>query len=119
MTKTLKQTISKVARDANGVRVQNAEGYVTEYSFPAGSQVNVTFGRTDRLSYMIVEQDGRSISCRPAKYVKYFGGKEPSARTMMKWENDGYSKTVTGYKTEPDGYGPDGSPSWLLALGYI
>jgi hypothetical protein len=100
MVKTLKQTISKVARDANGVRVQNAEGYVTEYSFP-------------------VEQDGRSISCRPAKYVKYFGGKEPGARTMMKWENDGYSKTVTGYKTEPDGYGPDGSPSWLLALGYI
>jgi hypothetical protein len=51
----------------------------------------------------------------------YFGRpfmKEPS---MSALENmgDGIAKSVTGKKVEPDGYGPDGSPSWLLALGYI
>jgi hypothetical protein len=47
------------------------------------------------------------------------GFTKPSDATMEKWVNDGYAKTPTGKKTEPDGYAEDGSPSWLLALGYI
>ena len=43
----------------------------------------------------------------------------PSMNTLQKWDSDGYSKTVTGHKVEPDGYGPDGSPSWLLVIGVI
>jgi hypothetical protein len=45
--------------------------------------------------------------------------KPPTESTMQKWMNDGIAKTPTGQKTEPDGWGADGSPSWLLALGII
>ena len=47
------------------------------------------------------------------------GFTKPSNATMEKWVSDGVAKTPTGKKTEPDGYADDGSPSWLLALGYI
>lgn len=45
--------------------------------------------------------------------------KRPSVRTMEKWQNDGYCKTIFGARTEPDGTGPDGEPSWMLAMGLI
>ncbi len=44
---------------------------------------------------------------------------EPSVRTLKKWSSDGIAKSVTGHRVEPDGYGPDGSPSWLLVFGLI
>jgi hypothetical protein len=47
------------------------------------------------------------------------GFTRPSVPTMEKWAADGTAKTPTGKTTEPDGYAEDGSPSWLLALGYI
>ena len=47
------------------------------------------------------------------------GFTKPSVTTMEKWVSDGTAKTPTGKTTEPDGYANDGSPSWLLALGYI
>jgi hypothetical protein len=43
----------------------------------------------------------------------------PSFNTIEKWGMDGICKTPTGKRVEPDGHGPDGSPSWLLALGLI
>ena len=43
----------------------------------------------------------------------------PSIMTRQKWISDGVAKTPTGKKVEPDGYAEDGSPSWLLALGYL
>ena len=43
----------------------------------------------------------------------------PSISTLEKWERDGFCKTVTGEKTEPDGYGSNGAPSWLLVMGVI
>jgi hypothetical protein len=43
----------------------------------------------------------------------------PSERTLGNWVTSGIARTVTGDKTEPDGYGPDGAPSWLLALNLI
>lgn len=45
--------------------------------------------------------------------------KEPSIRTLFNWSNTGIAKSVTGKKCEPDGYGNDGSPSWMLVLGVI
>lgn len=45
--------------------------------------------------------------------------KAPSMTTLEKWNWDGVCKTPTGKRVEPDGHGPDGSPSWLLALGLI
>lgn len=46
-------------------------------------------------------------------------GKPPSMRQLEKMVNDGIAKSVTGKRVEPDGHGPDGSPSWLLVLGMI
>jgi hypothetical protein len=45
--------------------------------------------------------------------------KPPTNATLEKWVGDGVAKTVTGQKVEPDGWGSDGSPSWLLAMGLI
>jgi len=45
--------------------------------------------------------------------------KSPSEATLEKWNDDGGCKTPTGKWTECDGYGSDGSPSWLIALGMI
>jgi hypothetical protein len=45
--------------------------------------------------------------------------KAPSAATLNRWTWDGICKTPTGHRVEPDGHGPDGSPAWLLALGFI
>ena len=43
----------------------------------------------------------------------------PSMISLERWSDDGVCKTPTGKRVEPDGYGPDGSPSWLLAFGMI
>lgn len=45
--------------------------------------------------------------------------KAPSLRNLQKQDWNGIVKTVTGQRVEPDGYGPDGSPSWMLVLGLI
>jgi hypothetical protein len=52
------------------------------------------------------------------KYITGFS-KAPSISTMEKWSDDGVAKSITGERVEPDGTGPDGAPSWMLALGYI
>lgn len=46
-------------------------------------------------------------------------GKTPSTKSLEKMVSDGICTTVTGFRTEPDGYGEDGSPSWLICLGMI
>lgn len=56
-----------------------------------------------------------------ANLFDYFGRpfmKVPSMSSLSRMA-DGLSKSVTGKTVEPDGYGPDGSPSWLLILGMI
>ena len=41
----------------------------------------------------------------------------PSIDEIETWFTDGVCPTPTGDDVEPDGHGPDGAPSWLLALG--
>jgi hypothetical protein len=45
--------------------------------------------------------------------------KMPSLSRLEKMSSDGIATTPTGKRTEPDGYGDDGSPSWLLVAGVI
>jgi len=53
-------------------------------------------------------------------HSKFTGiNKPPTMKTLQKYSWDGIAKTVTGKKTEPDGYGPDGSPSWMLVMEII
>ena len=43
----------------------------------------------------------------------------PSLDEVKNWIIDSVCETPTGNYVEPDGHGPDGAPSWLLALGLI
>ncbi len=43
----------------------------------------------------------------------------PSLRALQEWCTESICETVTGDTVEPDGIGPDGAPSWLLALGLV
>ncbi len=52
------------------------------------------------------------------KWLKGFKA-PPSDKTIAKWMDEGIAMTVTGKRVEPDGIGPDGSPSWLIVLGMI
>ncbi len=58
-----------------------------------------------------------TLTFKSRNYTNFF--KAPSMASLEKWSDDGIAKTVTGKRTEPDGYGDDNSPSWLLALGMI
>ena len=55
---------------------------------------------------------------RASKYLTGFNP-PPSLNTLEKWVSDGVAKTPTGQRVEPDGFGPDGSPSWLIVMGVI
>jgi hypothetical protein len=43
----------------------------------------------------------------------------PSLAELEEWMLDSVCERPTGDSVEPDGQGPDGAPSWLLALGLI
>ncbi len=47
------------------------------------------------------------------------GFKVPSMSQMERMEDNAAWSTPTGKRVEADGYGPDGSPSWALVLGYV
>lgn len=53
-----------------------------------------------------------------ANYVTGFK-KPPKSAALEKMVFDGIAKSITGKRVEPDGIASDGSPSWLLVLGYI
>lgn len=89
-------------------------------SIPAGEQVHIWFCPKTVANRMYVQYGDRVYQTRIANSQKYAGfKKQPTMKTLEKYNWDGIAKTVTGHKTEPDGYGPDGSPSWLLVLGMI
>ncbi len=87
-------------------------------TFPVGTPCVITFALGSTV--VTVAAPMRDFKVRCAQLPHYFKAfKKPSLSTMERWSNDGVAKTVTGDRTEPDGYGPDGAPSWLLALGLI
>jgi hypothetical protein len=115
MVKTLKKEMGKMLKVDGKPVLTEAGNYTIIATFLAGSKVNVSFDGTK----MIVEQGGVTIKASARKYPGYFGGKVPSMRTLEGYVYDSICKSVTGKTCEPDGYGSDGSPSWLLALGMI
>jgi len=87
---------------------------------PAGTALEIYFSQVNP-SRIYFEFGGhlRAIQCQHG-FANITGiNKCPSLKTLEKWSNDGVAKTITGDRTEPDGYGCDGSPSWLLAIGVI
>lgn len=74
---------------------------------------------------MIIEVDspslGKKFKLRIAQGYRYFNGfnAPPSTEELEEMMMDGTVPTPTGHDVEPDGHGPDGSPSWFLVLGLI
>ena len=103
-------------------------------TFPAGTAVTVNFlneeaSKRGQLCELVITDKDVVVHGAPAVHTwktsisrlpdTVSGFTKPSVTTMTKWMNDGVAKTPTGKRTEPDGYGDDNSPSWLLALGLI
>ena len=51
--------------------------------------------------------------------IKKSGVSIPSLSTLEKWSSNGVARTLMGQRIEPDGYGTDRCPSWLIYLWYI
>lgn len=69
----------------------------------------------------VVTKDGQTFKTMVGTlHTKVSGCKKPpTLNTLRKWVFDGVAKSVLGKTVEPDGYDEHGSPSWLLALGFI
>jgi hypothetical protein len=89
---------------------------------PTGTQV-VVYWSEKIPSRIYFDFGGHLRATRTANMKNTFYGKfkkMPTITTLQKWDmQGGYCETVTGHRTETDGYGPDGSPSWMLVLGVI
>jgi|SRR6185503_10347892 len=90
-------------------------------TFPAGMRIQVSFAEGCDRHVFIREGQERNlrIGLERAKNAITGFSARPSDRTLEKWMFDDVCKTPTGHKVEPDGHGPDGSPSWLRVLGLI
>lgn len=111
--------IAKPKRDIRMLK----DGKVITQGITCKIEFNKVQGRPG--SVMVTPQEGQeanaSFVLRAENLYKYFPGftNPPSVATMERWSDNGIGKTITGKRTEPDGYGPDGSPSWLLILGLV
>jgi hypothetical protein len=93
---------------------------------PSNTNVEVTFDPSNRNHIALVGVEGvegfeKRIKIDLFNAHKWLKGftKPPSHARIEEWLNDGISQTITGKRVEPDGIGPDGSPSWLMVLGMI
>ena len=85
-------------------------------TFAAGTTVEISWEQDGKIHATI---EGRSFNVSGRFLNKTKGFKVPSMKTLERWADDCICKTITGKTVEPDGYGCDGSPSWLLALRMI
>lgn len=85
-------------------------------SIPVGAKIEL---RWENQKPIVKVEGGPELKLRTSTVAKMMGKKQPSETTLMKWDNDGYSKTIMGKKVEPDGVDEYGSPSWLLTMGMI
>ena len=106
-------------RDLNW-NVKNPVDGKPAVTIPQGTQIEVHFSEVVPTRLFIKHGD-RLLRIRLADAHKSVTGinKMPGLKTLEKYSNDSVAKTPTGHRTEPDGYGPDGSPSWLLVMGLI
>ena len=93
-----------------------------DLKIPKNTELTVFFNETNP-SRIVFEHNGNTCAVKVEKAFDTFVGhgfkKMPSMKALERMTNDGIVTTVTGERVEPDGYGSDGSPSWLLVLGVI
>lgn len=83
------------------------------YKLPAGTSVQITPSKNPRLC-VITAPNNHNYTVRYTSILK-----APTEKTLMKWEYEGYCKSISGSKVEPDGIDEKDFPSWLLALSMI
>lgn len=88
---------------------------------PAGTPLHIDFCDIRAGRIYVIDGDRVYQTGLANKAHERFTGinKVPGLRTLEKYSYDGIAKTVTGERTEPDGYGSNGAPSWLLVVGVI
>ena len=64
-------------------------------------------------------KQGVTLAMYRERYPSAIKVRKPSVKTMEKWDNDGFCRTLDGCKVEPDGRCSHGFNSWLIELGYI
>lgn len=91
------------------------------FSIPAGSRVHVDFSPKTHSGQFWITFGDEVKTGLVANGHKWLNGfrKPPTLKTLEKQESNGIVNTCTGHRVEPDGYGSDGSPSWLLVIGLI
>jgi len=86
---------------------------------PAGTNLAYEFVDNQRVSFSDLDGNHLKMNITSAnKYVSKFSAC-PSISKLDRQSMDGVCTTPTGHRVEPDGHGPDGSPSWLLVMGII
>jgi hypothetical protein len=53
------------------------------------------------------------------EWAREHNKRPPDINTLIRWDNDGVSKTPDGCKVDSDGYCKHGYPSWTLIEGLI
>lgn len=91
------------------------------FTIPAGSLVHVWFTPKVSAGTFFVQFGNEVKVSRTVTGSNWLKGfrKVPTMRTLQKQDWNGIVMTPTGKKVEPDGFGPDGSPSWMLVVGII
>jgi len=123
------EVVSAVHKLKKDLKVKNGD------AIPMGVRVKVKFlGRHNRegsqaclvAANWTSQESGRDYTLDPVKLrivslPKFVTGfKIPSLNSIQRLEDQkGICLTPTGKRVEPDGYGPDDSPSWMLVLGYV
>jgi len=88
---------------------------------PSGTPLWVYFTE-NKLNFLVFDYQGKTRATRVELAYKTFGSKfkkAPSMKSLERMSNDGVVTTPLGERTEPDGFGPSGAPSWFMVLGYI
>lgn len=91
------------------------------FTIPPGVRVHVDFMPQTNPGKIWITYNGEvklSLTQFAYKWLTGFQ-KPPTIATLQKRSYNGISKSVTGKTVEPDGFGPDGSPSWELVIGII
>jgi hypothetical protein len=93
-------------------------------SIPEGTECTLTWS-DDNARVCVVKGNDISIKCFTTSLPKYFKDIEPPPALIDEDDNSNYDlldsvvQSVLGHDVEPDGWDPEGSPSWLLAMGVI
>lgn len=82
---------------------------------PEGAEIEITYeGETGKGS---VHYNGRAFRVGNKAIAKITGNEAPSLEELE--EYDSIVPSILGNDVEPDGYDEYGSPSWMIALGFI